>query len=388
MKITGADFYIVSLPKRREHSWASNTRRPIGRHLLVRLRTDAGVEGWGEAPGLPTWGGAGGRYYGESPDSMASLGREYLIPAIIGCNPIQISNIHHRMDQVVKGNPYAKAAIDIACYDAAGKALNQPVWALLGGYHRDSVQLNHSLGLLPIEECVREAQIAAEEGALTFKVKTGHDGPRDIETVARLREALGDEIEIRVDANEGYRSVSEAIAVTRAQEEYNISQCEQPVAGIKGLARVAAGISAPVMADESAWNALDILELDAANAAECFSLYVTKPGGLYHAKQQGEIATTLGMYFDIGGSVEMGVGNAANLHLGAAMKEARLASVCPVTTVQGAEIPGNPTTAGVYYVDDVITESFRFENGRVMLPEGPGLGIEVDMEKVEKYSDQ
>src|SRR5699024_4704306 len=155
-------------------------------------------------------------------------------------------NIHHRMDQVVKGNPYAKAAIDIACYDAAGKALGKPVWALLGGYHRDGVRLNHSLGLLPIEDCVREAQIAAEEGARTFKVKTGHDGPRDIETVARLREALGDEIEIRVDANEGYRSVSEAISVTRAQEEYNICQCEQPVSGIKGLARVAAGISTPV----------------------------------------------------------------------------------------------------------------------------------------------
>lgn len=382
MKITGAEFYVVQLPKRREHTWASNTKLSIGRHVLVRLQTDEGLAGWGESPALPTWGGPGGRYYGETAETVTHLGRDHLLPAIVGCDPVEMGVIHDRMDRAVKGNPYAKAAIDIACYDVAGKALGLPVWALLGGQHRDGIQLAHSLGLLPIEQCVEEAQVAVSEGARTIKVKTGRDGRRDVETVARLRDALGPDIEIRVDGNEGYQSVHEAIAVTRAQEEFDLLLCEQPVAGTKGLARVAAGISTPVMADESAWNALDILELDAAQAAACFSLYVTKPGGLYRARQQSDIATALGMYSDIGGSVEMGIGNAANLHLGAAMPGARLASVCPVTTVSGS--PG-PSTAGVYYTDDVVTEPFRFVDGRVMVPEGPGLGVEVDMEKVEKY---
>ncbi|WP_281690369.1 mandelate racemase/muconate lactonizing enzyme family protein [Pseudonocardia thermophila] len=384
MKITGAEFYIVRLPKRREHTWASNTKLTIGRHVLVRLLTDEGVDGWGEAPALPTWGGANGRYYGETAETVAHLGKDHLVPAIVGCDPQHIATIHARMDAVVKGNPYAKAAIDIACFDAAGKALGLPVWAMLGGKHREGVLIAHSLGLMPIEQCVEEAQAAVADGARTIKVKTGKDARRDIEVVAKLREVLGSDVQIRVDGNEGYTTPHEAITVTRAQEEYDILLCEQPVAGLKALARVAAGVNTPVMADESAWNALDIVELDAANAAACYSLYVTKPGGLYRARQQAEIAAALGMYSDIGGSIEMGIGNAANLHLGVAMPTAWLPSVCPMTTVAG--IPG-PSTACVYYTDDVVIQPFRFQDGMLLPPDGPGLGVEVDMDKVKAYSD-
>ena len=247
------------------------------------------------------------------------------------------------------------------------------------GKFRGGIELAHSLGLLSIDECVDEATRAVAEGTKTIKIKTGHDAARDIEVVRRIREALGDQIRIRVDANEGYSSTSEAIRVTRAQEEYDLLVCEQPVSGIDRLARVAAGITAPVMADESAWTSLDILELHAKNAAECFSCYVTKPGGIYRAKQQADIANALGMYCDIGGSIEMGIGNAANLHLGVALPNATLPSVCPVTTVAGA---AGPTTAGIYYTEDVVTEPFRFVNGVVQVPEGPGLGITVDEDHV------
>ena len=188
---------------------------------------------------------------------------------------------------------------------------------------------------------------------------------------------------IRVDGNEGYRTVAEAIETTRRQEEYGIFLCEQPVAGAEGLARVAERIDVPVMADESAWTALDILEIHELQAAECFSCYVTKPGGLYRARQQAELAAALGIYHDIGGSIELGIGNAANLHLGAAMPAAILPSVCPVTKPAGA---AGPEIAGVYYLDDIVTEPFRFEDGKVMVPDGPGLGVEVDVEKLAQYA--
>lgn len=384
MKIVGAEFYTVRLPQRREHTWASNTELPIGRHVLVQVQTDEGLVGWGESPPLPTWGGADGRHYGETAETVIHIGRDYLVPAIAGCNPIHIAEIHARMDSVVKGNPYAKAALDIACYDAAGKALNLPVWALLGGRAREGVEVAHSLGLLPTDQCVDEASIAVAEGVRTIKAKTGRDGKRDIDVVARLRDALGPDVQIRVDGNEGYSSVHEAIAVTKAQEEYGILLCEQPVAGTKGLARVAAAISTPVMADESAWNAVDIVELDQANAAACYSLYTTKPGGLYRAKQQADIAAALGMYSDIGGSIEMGVGNAANIHLGVAIPNAWLPGVCPVTTVRGFD---GPAIANVFYTDDIVTTPFQFRDGQLMPPDAPGLGIEVDMDKVEAYLD-
>ena len=110
---------------------------------------------------------------------------------------------------------------------------------------------------------------------------------------------------------------------------------------------------------------------------------MTKPGGLHRARQQSEAATALGIYSDIGGSIEMGIGNAANLQLGAALESATLPSVCPVTSVKGGS---GPEVAGVYYLDDIVTESFRFEDGCVLVPEGPGLGIEVDVEKLRHYS--
>ena len=383
MKITGCEVFLVAVPSRREHTWASKMETPIGHHAIVRLDTDEGVSGWGEAPAIATWGGAHGRHYGETPETVKHLVEAYLVPAVRELDPAEIAVVHSRMDKVVKGNPYAKAAVDIACHDLAGKALGVPVSTLLGGRLRDGIEVTHSLGIMEVDRCVAEAEQAVAEGALTIKCKTGLDPGRDVELVRRLREALGDAIKIRVDGNEGYRSVTEAVEVTRRQEEYGILLCEQPVAGAEGLARVAERIESPVMADESAWTVHDILELHELRAAECFSCYVTKPGGLHRARQQAELAAALGIYCDIGGSIELGIGNAANLHLGAALPNAILPSVCPVTKPAGSD---GPEIAGIYYLDDIVIAPFRFENGRVMVPDGPGLGVEVDVEKLAHYT--
>ncbi len=383
MKIVGCEVFLVAVPSRREHAWASKLETPIGHHALVRLDTDEGVSGWGEAPAIATWGGAQMRYYGETPETVKHVVEAYLLPALRGLDPAELALVHARMDRVVKGHPYAKAAVDVACHDLAGKALGVPVSTLLGGRLRDGIEVTHSLGIMEVDRCVAEAEQAVAEGVLTIKCKTGLDPERDVELVRRLRERLGDGVKIRVDGNEGYRSVSEAVEVTRRQEEHGILLCEQPVAGAEALARVAERIEAPVMADESAWTVHDILELYELRAAECFSCYVTKPGGLYRARQQAELAAALGMACDIGGSIELGVGNAANLHLGAALPNATLPSVCPVTKPAGA---AGPEIAGVYYTDDVVAEPFRFEAGRVLVPDGPGLGVEVDVEKLRRYA--
>ena len=287
MKISGAELFVVAVPTRRPHAWASNTKVPIGRHALVRVDTDEGVSGWGEAPALATWGGAHMRYFGETPETVVHVIRDLLVPAVEGLAPLELGTLHARMDEVIKGHPYAKAAVDIACHDAAGKALGVPVWALLGGRYREGIEVCHSLGLMPVEAAVEEAVAAVAEGARTIKCKTGRDPERDVELVARLRGAIGDDVKIRVDANEGYETVALAIDVTRRQEEHGLLLCEQPVAGARQLARVAAAIDSPVMADESAWTVHDILELDELDAASCFSCYVTKPGGLWRGAPAG-----------------------------------------------------------------------------------------------------
>lgn len=383
MRISEATIYIVALPTRRHHTWASKMTAPIGRHAILRLGSDRGLVGWGEAPAGITWGGSAMRYYGESPETVRTVAADYLLPMVGGCDPREIAVIHARMDKAVKGHPYAKAMIDMACHDLAGRAMGVGVSTLLGGAHRRGIELAHSLGIMPIDRCLEEARRAVEEGALTIKCKTGLDPVRDVELVRLLRESVGPGIRIRVDGNEGYSHVAEAVSVTRAQEEYDIMLCEQPVAGAEGLAAVARRVDTPVMADESAWTTEDIWELVELGAAEYFSCYVTKPGGLFRARQQAETARRLGMMCDIGGSIETGIGNAANLALGAAVENAILPSVCPVSGPRGSD---RPEIAGIYYTDDLIADAFGFEDGRVMVPEGPGLGVEVDPAKVEKYS--
>lgn len=374
---------MVRLPARRHHTWASKMVAPIGHHTILRLDTDEGLSGWGEAPAGITWGGPHMRYYGESPATVHTVIHQHLMDVVIGQDPRDIAVIHSIMDRAVKGHPYAKAAIDIALYDIAGKAAGVPVYRLLGGRFRDRIEIAHSLGIMPIDQCIDEAVEAVREGARTIKCKTGLDPQRDVDLVRRLRERLGSGIRIRVDGNEGYRDIWEAIRVTRRQEEFDILLCEQPVMGMRELALVAERIESPMMADESAWTCQDIIELVEHKAAACISCYVTKPGGLYRATRQAELADTLGLYCDIGGSIESGIGNAANLHLGAATRIATLPSVCPVSKPSGAS---GPATAGCYYLDDLLTEPFRYEDGAVLVPEGPGLGIEVDPEKLARYA--
>lgn len=383
MKLVKCETYRIAVPPRRDHTWASKMTTPIGHHAVVRLETDDGHVGWGEAPAGETWGGADMRYYGETPETVSHMIEAHLFPGITDINPLRIANIHARMDKLVKGNPYAKAAMDIALYDIIGKALDQPVCDILGGDFRDRIEVAHSLGIMPVDKCLDEAKIAVDEGVKTIKCKTGLDSERDVELVRRLRTELPDHIKIRVDGNEGYLSVSEAVRVTKAQEEFGIFLCEQPLMGAVDLARVANRIDTAVMADESAWTMQDIIELHTHGAAECISCYVTKPGGLYRAKQQGDLANALHLYCDIGGSIELGIGNAANLHLGAALQNAVLPSVCPVSKPKDA---AGPEIAGIYYLDDIIEEPFEFVDGCVKRPKGPGLGITVDEDKIKAYS--
>jgi muconate cycloisomerase len=383
MKITGFQSYFVKLPPRRVHNWASKMNTPIGSHLLLRLETDEGLIGWGESPAIATWGGAHMMYYGETPQTVQHIIADYLFPVIEGRSPLDIGPIHAAMDRVVKGHPYAKSAVDIALYDLAGKMLGVPVHQLLGGAHRDRIAIAHSLGIMENPKAVAEAEIAVAEGVKTIKAKIGLDAARDVELVRMLREALGPDITIRVDANEGYRSASQAIRITHQMEPYNIAFTEQPVADLTDMAEIARNVNVPVMADEGAWTPQDILHLHNMRAAELISLYVTKPGGLYRAMQVATVAEVVGIRSDIGGSIEMGVGCAANLHLGAAARIAEFASVCPFSCPREAQ---TGQIAGVYYLDDIIKEPLVYEDGALLVPQGPGLGVEVDEAKVRQYA--
>lgn len=382
MKITGVETIRVDLPPRRAHRMSFDREGRLGRYVIIRVLTDEGIQGLGEATVLPMWGGDHMRYFGELPDTTVHIIQEYLIPAIAGQDPFDIEAIHTIMDRTVKGYPYAKAAIDIALYDIMGKALGVPVYRLLGGCNRAEVPLAHSLGIMDTESAVNEALTAVEEGIRTIKVKVGIDPEQDVKMIQELRKVLPDEIEITVDANQGYAIPKVAIQAIRRMCEHGVSIAEQPVEGLDAMAEVRAAVSCLVMADESAWTPQDILEIQKKGAADAFSLYTTKPGGLFKAKKVAAVAEATGILCNVNGSAETGVGTAANLHLVASTGIVSLSSVFPVTTLKGRE---QTKVAGVFYRDDIIREPFHYERGSLRVPDGPGLGVELDEERLALY---
>jgi muconate cycloisomerase len=379
--IRSVETLVVALPTRREHKWTGLTE-PIGRYVLVRMTDDAGRVGWGEAPALKDWGGEYGRYFGESTATVQLVVQRYLGPAATGVAVGNIGLLHQRMDAAVKGYPYAKAAMDIAAYDLAGRACGLPVHTLLGGAVRDAIPVTHSIGLMAVEEGEREAGKVAAEGIRTIKIKVGVDPARDVEMVRRIRAAVGPDVALCVDANEGYRTPGEAIKTIRRMEAFDLIYAEQPVHGIARVAEVARAIDTPVMADESAWNAHDVIEIIERRAAQIVSIYTTKPGGLYRAMEVAAVARAAGIVCNVNGSAELGIGNLANVALAAAAPAVTLSCVIPVSTPAAAQ---RGRIGGMFYKDDLIAAPMELSDGAIRIPTGPGLGIDVDPAKVEQY---
>ncbi len=375
------DLVHVALPTRREHKWTGLTE-PIGGYILVKMTGDDGTVGWGEAPALKDWGGDYGRYFGESPGTTKFVIEMYLAPVAIGCEVGNIADLHQRMDAIVKGYPYAKAAVDIAAYDLAGRTFGVPVWQLLGGRVRDRVPVTHSIGLLDIDLAVEECRQVVDEGIRTIKIKVGVDPDRDVEIVRRVREAVGEATDLCVDANCGYATPHDAVRIIRAMEEYRLKYAEQPVEGIDRMAEVQRAIATPVMADE-------------------IGLGGARRSGNFRAQGGGD---RLDLHHQAGRSVRRDGGGGGRARgevpvqcqrigrdrrrqsrqypSGGGGDAVTLSCVVPVSMPAEAQ-SGN--VGGIYYVDDLIKEPFRMEDGCVVVPDGPGFGIDIDEDKIAKY---
>lgn len=382
LALSTLETFIVSLPVRRPHRWVGLTQSVRKPYVVVKIRLSNGAVGWGEAQPLQTWGGDNGSRYGEFPASVVNILETFLAPALEGVDIRSMELVHTAMNRVVRGHPYAKAALEVALLDALGRSFGQPVYQLLGGKYRGRVQVAHSIGLMEIKDAVAEAAEVVDEGVGTLKLKIGEDAKRDVELVREVRRAVGDDIVIRVDANQGYGSWREALAAIRKMEDAGVSYVEQPVDGIESMAEVSARANVPIMADESVWTERDVVRIAAARAAEYLSTYYTKPGGLWRARRLLVVAGAHGMHSDINGSGEMGIGNAANLHLAASAPEITLAGTIPITSTADIE---RTRVAGRKYLDDIIELPFEYQGGYLTVPDGPGLGITVDESRIRKY---
>jgi muconate cycloisomerase len=382
MKIARFDTTLIALPRRSSYAWRS-LENPIGRYVILEVTTDDGIVGLGEAPALLSWGGEHGRYFGEDPHIVRYLVHDVIAPLLEGTDPRAMKTTFARLDEIVRGFPYTKAMVESALLDIVGKSAGVPVYQLLGGAARDTVRLCHSVGLGTPEQAAEEASQVVADGIRWLQVKVAGDPTRDLAVVKAIRRAVGDDVVMYPDVNRGYREVKAAINVIRSMyDEAGIAAVEQPVEGIDAMAAVTRAVEVPVIVDEGCWSPQDAIEIVRREAADILSIYYTKAGGLVRGAEVGAIGRGAGLPVNVNGSLEAGVGNAANLHLAAALEGATWPSVITVNTLAGRE---QTRVGGVFYTDDVITEPFPYRDGALRVPDGPGLGVELDPDKIRKY---
>ncbi|MHB1652595.1 MAG: mandelate racemase/muconate lactonizing enzyme family protein [Desulfitobacteriaceae bacterium] len=353
---------IRSLPPRpRMSSLGRSTEFNYG---IVIIRTDSGIEGFGEISML--WDGTGER-------ACFDVDR-LLAPVIMGENPFDIVKILEKMDRAIqfsRASNTAKAAIEMALYDIIGKALNTPVYNLLGGKVRDCVPLSMSVFMDKVDVMIEQALGYVNRGFKTVKVKIGMNMKNDLEAVREIRKALGKEINIRVDANMAWRSPSEAIAIIKKLEEFEVHSIEQPMSPdrLDDIANIRSQVNTPIMLDESIWGPEDAARALKANAVDIFNVYVSESGGLYKSSSIFRIAEAFGVDATIGSMPELGIGTSAQIHL--------------AVSVPRFNCPGD-VCGFLYHKDALIMETIKIEDGYAYPLEGPGLGITLDYNKLEE----
>ncbi len=368
MKITGIECIPVRVPIRPELA----IRAKGGCHsespfLLVKVRTDEGITGLGEVSCTPRWSG-------EDQVTAAHFIRGILAPAIGGRDPRDIEALTGTLRGALYGHPFTKAALEMALWDILGKAAGLPVYRLLGGPVRDSIPTKWSVsGVAP----ARAAEIAAwavEQGFTAMKVKVGIDPAQDVARVRAVREAVGPGVRLGVDAN-GAWSPGTAVSMIRRLREYDIWFAEQPAppGDVNWLADVRRQAGMAVVADESVCTPQDALAIVRAGAADALSAYVGKAAGIGPARRIAAIAEAAMLGCTLGSNLELGVASAAMIHL---------AMATPGITAE--QFPCD-IIGPLYYMDELLAEPLALSGGKARANERPGLGVELDEEKVRRW---
>ena len=369
LKITRVETIPVRVPLRERFM----IRSARGTHaaspfLLVRIHTDAGIVGLGEVSCTPRWSG-------EDHFTAQHFIQTILAPQLVGEDPTHIDALNLKIERGVARNPFTKAALEMALWDIAGKAVGLPVYRLLGGPVREEVTTKWSISGLEPERSAEIASWAVQQGFKAMKVKVGLDADGDVARVRAVRQAIGEGVRLGVDANGGW-PVRTAVAVARRLRDQDLFFVEQPVAqwDIAGMAQVRRRIVPPVVADESVYTTHDAMALVRAQAADVLSVYVGKAGGISNARKVVGVAEAAGVACTIGSNLEMGVGSAAMIHLAMATRG-----------VRAEEFPCD-IIGPFYYEDDLLIEPLALSGGRARAHEKPGLGVELDEEKVRRYT--
>lgn len=278
-------------------------------HVIVEIGTAEGLVGLGEASPLP-------EFTGETAHSTLGVLRETYLDALAGRDATQMASVMADLERLRPGNPSARAAIDLALHDLAGKILGVPTVTLLGGARRRSVRLARAVGIGLIPEIVALAERHVAAGFRTIKMKVGVDPKQDAERVRAVRAAVGPDVRIRIDANQGYDAAT-AIRVIRGLDDCALDYIEQPVPrwDYAGMAQIRRATGIRILADEAVHTPQDAIALIRAEAADLFALKFVKTGGLVRARQIAAIGEAAGIDCIVISTFETQIGAAAGLHL-------------------------------------------------------------------------
>jgi muconate cycloisomerase len=366
LTITGLTVDLVRWPlkMKRRHGVGDIEEAMPG--VIVKLTTDAGIVGWGEAAPWSVFTGTA---------EANALGiHTYLRKLLIGADPRQVTSLMAKADKALVGHSEGKAAVEMALLDIVGKLLGVPVVQLFGGVYRSRVPLSVSIANPDFDEDVAFAKRCVAQGIRIFKVKTGFLSHReDMKRLERLRGELPGEIDLRVDYNQGLEPW-DAIRQLREIEIFKPTFIEQPVRRDEraALAAITAAIDTPIMADESVFSPAEAIELVRLKAADLVSIKIMKAGGIARAREIAAITQAAGIACYGGTMFEGGLAIAAGLHL--------LGSTPNISL--GAEFYTSTFVMGV----EILSTPIEIVDGSTVVPTGAGLGVTVDEDAVRRVS--
>jgi len=359
LKITDIEIFLFDIPL------TSPFRIAIGEmtaanDLLIRIRTDQGVVGLGEACPFPP-------ITGETQATNAAAAIS-IRDMLIGKDPLAIDALLREIGPLVHSNPSAVAAFDMALHDILGKVAGLPLFRLLGGT-KNTFETDITTSLDTLESMTAESKKYADMGYKTLKVKVGLDPDEDFARLSAIRAAVGRGVAIRIDANQGW-TVPQAVYALRKMEPLAIEFCEQPVlaSDTAGLKAVRSQSPIAIMADEALFGPADAIKLIRAEACDTFNIKVMKAGGLLNSIRIAHIADAANMRCMVGCMLESKLALTAAAHV-----------VASQANIVYADLDGNSE-----HVTDPIIDGMMVKAGVLTLPEKPGLGCDVDPAFVKK----
>ena len=356
--------YKFSIPLK-EPFITSLGQEDVAQNVLVKITTTEGLTGFGECSPYM-------QINGESVDTCFAVG-QYFASAFKGKDPLCIEERILEMDRIIYGNSSIKSAFDMALYDIASQYAGQPLYKFLGGENNKTIITDYTVSIGEPAKMAADALKIKQQGYPAIKIKLGKHGETDVKRIKAIREAVGNEIPLRIDANQGW-GVEEAITTLKALAEFGIQHCEEPIARWKYmlLPRVKKESPVPIMADECCGDEHDAERLISIGACDYMNIKLGKSGGIFKALQMVKMAEAANIHLQVGAFLESRLAMTAFAHF---------ALCSPV-------IEHYDFDTALMFSEDPVTGGISYEaNGVVKVPTTVGLGAVVNndwLEKMEK----